>query len=506
VGMIVPQAPYQIQNGTAPPPNQNGLATVFQSVYGWMANAWNRFGMIFAGGASWMTSTWDVFGRNYLPNTQVDYAAAVGDGRGSPIIMACVLWLMRNFTEAPITVGKYQRVAGSPSPQVVPVFGHDMSVLVRHPNDYYTGVLLWQATIADYTLSGNAYWIKVRDPLLNVVQLWWVPSVYITPQWTTPNSFIDYYLYSPEGVGAYALDPADVVHFQFGIDPDNTRKGFSPIAALVREVYTDDEAANFTASLMRNLGVPGVVIVPESDDVEVEQDEADRMKDDFREKFTGDRRGEPLILSSRLGIKTVSFTPEQMDLKSIRMIPEERVTAMLGLNAMVVGLGAGLSRSTFSNYAEALRAAYNSNVIPTYRHMQEDLRNQLLPDFEADWETNWEVYFDLTKVRALSEGNDAASDRTLKELIGGALTLNQALVQLGQPPVPTGNVYYVPANVVVTKVSDLGAAPAAPTPPPTQASAPTAGGQEPPPVNTLPALVGSANGTTTNGTNGAAHP
>ena len=47
-----------------------------------------------------------------------------------------------------------------------------------------------------------------------------------------------------------------------GIDPNNTRKGLSPLASLYREIFTDDEAANMTASLMRNIGVPGVVLSP----------------------------------------------------------------------------------------------------------------------------------------------------------------------------------------------------------------------------------------------------
>jgi hypothetical protein len=33
------------------------------------------------------------------------------------------------------------------------------------------------------------------------------------------------------------------VHFRFGLDPDDPRKGYSPLKSVLREVFTDDEAA-----------------------------------------------------------------------------------------------------------------------------------------------------------------------------------------------------------------------------------------------------------------------
>ena len=50
------------------------------------------------------------------------------------------------------------------------------------------------------------------------------------------------------------------MHFRFGLDPENDRKGRSPLAGVLREVFTDDEAANYTASLLRNMGVPGIIV------------------------------------------------------------------------------------------------------------------------------------------------------------------------------------------------------------------------------------------------------
>src|SRR5690606_40896371 len=71
------------------------------------------------------------------------------------------------------------------------------------------------------------------------------------------SSDLSYYDYRPIGGGpAVRLPVRDVVHFrQDALDPDNPRKGLSKLRTLLREVWTDEEAANFSASILHNMGV-----------------------------------------------------------------------------------------------------------------------------------------------------------------------------------------------------------------------------------------------------------
>jgi phage portal protein BeeE len=184
-------------------------------------------------------------------------------------------------------------------------------------------------------------------------------------------------------VQPFDLDPSDVVHFRFGLDPDNPRKGFSPLKSVLKEVYTDDEAARFTASLLRNMGIPGLIVSPDTDTA-ITKDEADATKQYMKDKFGGDRRGEPMVMTGRTKVEQFGFSPDQMLLRDLRKVPEERVTAVLGIPASVAGLGAGLDRNTFTNYGEARSAAYEQGIIPMQKIMGEDVRFQLLTDFETD--------------------------------------------------------------------------------------------------------------------------
>lgn len=403
--------------------------------------------MMFARYQGWNGSAW-------LGSTRFDYGREVTPGANA-IVMAVVGWLMRTFPEAP------PRVLKRVGTELTAMPDHPMVQLLRRPNPFYSGVLLWMATVASFILDGNSYWIKVRSRAGKVVELWWIPPFMVVPCWPDDGStFIGWYEYRPDGrLQPIRLEIVDVVHFRYGMDPDNPRKGLAPLAALLREIFTDDQGANFTAALLRNLGVPGVVISPDDRDTEIGKPEADQLKSEFSNRFGGDRRGEPLVLSGKTKVTVLSFSPEQMNLKALRRIPEERVTAVIGIPAMVVGLGAGLDRSTFTNYREAREAAYESNVIPTQRLFAEELRVQLLSDFGEI--ANFEVDFDLANVRVLQDDQDKLFARMRGALLAGGIPLNTYLRKIGEAELPAaqGDVFYVPKNVVPTPADQL-------TPPP----------------------------------------
>lgn len=372
-----------------------------------------------------------------LGSTVWDYERAVGDGRGNAAVLACVRWMARTFPEAPARI---RTRAGN---DLTPLPEHPLVVLLDRPNPYYSGHLLWSATLADWLLDGNAYWRKQRNGAGKVVALWWLPAFTMEPKWERETDFVSFYEYSPGG-SPERLDPADVVHFRYGLDPDNVRKGCSDIKALLREIFTDNEAANYTASILRNTGVPGVVITGK----DITPDNAEQIKAEMKQRFGGDRRGDPLVLGGDMKPSVLSFSPEQMQLRELRRIPEERISAIFGTPAVVVGLGAGLDRSTFANFAEAREAAYESNIIPTQRLMAAELRTQLLPDFGDAG--SLVLDFDLSQVRVLQPDEDKLYTRVGGAVTHGLLTVNEGRRMLGREPLAEGDVLLVPTTVSVT--------------------------------------------------------
>ena len=297
---------------------------------------------------------------------------------------------------------------------------HPLLRLLRRPNPHHTGVVQWMATTTDWMVDGNAYWLKLRDRNGTVRELWWTPSWLMEPK-GDDKTFITHYEYRPDsGVASIPLSPDDVVHFRFGLDPDDPRKGYSQLKSVLREVFTDDEAANFTAALLKNMGVPGLLISPDAEG-KLDDLEAQATKAFLMDKFTGDKRGEPLVMSGKTKIQQFGFSPEELVLTQLRRIPEERVTAVLGIPAIVAGLGAGLDRSTFTNMAEAREAAYEAGLIPMQRILAEEICFQLLTEFEdaGDIVDNWRFGFDLSKVRVLQEDLYRQAQRNDLAIRGG---------------------------------------------------------------------------------------
>lgn len=335
---------------------------------------------------------------------KAEYADAVGDGLDSSVIVAPLLWMARTFPEAPVVVER------SKNPTWEVVNAHPMVALLNRPNPYYSGVLLKQAAMISWGLAGNVYLVKVRGAYGQVEQLWYIPHWLMVPRRERGSTqFVDYYEYS-YGSGTLKLHPSDVVHIRLGIDPRNQMQGIGPLTSILREVFTDDEAAAFTATLLSNMGVPGLVISPEKEGGSLNKEQGDRIKADIEDKVTGDRRGKPLVMLGPTKIQQFGFSPEQLNLKALRRIPEERVTAVMGIPAIVVGLGAGLDRSTFANYKEAREAAYESNIIPTQSVFCAELQHQLLPDFEARPD-DFRVGFDNSQVRILQEDENRKAAR-----------------------------------------------------------------------------------------------
>jgi hypothetical protein len=148
----------------------------------------------------------------------------------------------------------------------------------------------------------------------------------------------------------------------------------------VRELFTDDEAANYTASMLRNVGVPPVVLAPGAHASPVLK-ELQQTKQRYQES----PRAMPVAGAGDVRPTTVDqlgFNPQQMDVRNLRRVPEERISAVLGIPAAVVGLGTGLDNTKVgATMSEMREQAYESNIIPTQRLMAAELRTQLLPDF-----------------------------------------------------------------------------------------------------------------------------
>ena len=380
-----------------------------------------------------------------LARTRFDYRKAIGDGLDASVVTAPIQWMQRALPEARLSVS---RVDAKGVRQVLD--NHPMLQLIARPNAYYGDIALWAGTVLSWCLDGNAYWLKVRNGVGRPAELWYVPHWTMEPIGSDDGSeFLTHYIYRPGGgIAPMRISPVDVVHFRHGIDPRNPRKGISPLDGVIREIFMDLESSNFVASLLRNMGVPGVVVSPKSGGI-VSNDDVEATKAWFKQAFGGDRRGEPLVMGAPTDVSQFGFNPGQMNMSEARDIAEERVCAQLGIPAAVVGFGAGLqSTKVGATMSELIKLAWRNGVLPVGRAFADELDRSLLLDFgRAD---QLKSFFDTSEVLALSDDEDRLTTRIMAQVSGGLITLAEAREALGWDVDPSHQIYLRPAMALET--------------------------------------------------------
>jgi len=388
----------------------------------------------------------------FLPLTRINYGREIRGGLDSNVLMSPIQWIMRAFPEAVPVVE--QQVGERPWKRMPQ---HALTRLLRKPNPFINGACLFQATVLSYVMDGNGYWLKRRNEFGMVVEYWYIPHWMIEPRWLPGGqNFIDWYDYQPMEGLAERLAPEDVVHFRFGIDPRNTRKGWSQIKTLMREIYTDEQAANFSAAILKNQGVPGMMVAPKSADAMPTPDDVEEVKRELDGRFSGDRRGSTLVMSAPTDVIPFGFDPNRLDMSRMRDVSEERVCAALGLPAAVVGFGTGLqSTKVGATMKEMRRMAWSDCINPLQSSLGMDMDDQVVPDFES-LAHRWRVRFDTSEVSAFKEEETEKATR-IKTLVGaGVMRVDQAQEAAGLEVDESQRVYLRPTGTVPVEEGDPG--------------------------------------------------
>jgi HK97 family phage portal protein len=363
--------------------------------------------------------------------------AMYGGYSGAPIasnsaVFACLAVIAKAYWAAPLRV--YRTDADG---QDEWLNDHPFQAFADDPHEGLTKreVDWWRLVMVH--VHGNAYFRKVRtgSGAPRFVQL--ISPTRVVPITTKEDRdrgiFISHYRHEYESAKYEDIPVEDVVHFRMGVDDNDHRLGMSPLQRVIREVCSDEEAMRFTQALLTNMGAVGLVVTLPPN-VPMTREEAEELRGRIDEKFANDGRGRTTVLTNGATMTQTGFNPQQLNLKDAHRIPEERIAAVLGVHPMVAGLGAGLDRSTFSNFEEARDALYEQTVVPLYEADAETWQKHLLrPDFDTNKAVS--VRYDISDVRALQEDQNDIYARLSMAVEKKWITRNEARAEVGFPPI-----------------------------------------------------------------------
>ncbi len=383
-----------------------------------------------------------IFGRNNqaLPSpngTQVGgrigypskagYLANVEHGfNRNPVVAACVGVYASTLNEPPLAAmyddGTINR-------------NHPVSLLFRKPNPRMGQAEFWQIVWTYLAISGNAYIVKVRSAMGNIVELYPYSDAHVAP---LLNDLGWVYAYRYQSGNITQDWPADdVIHIQNPAyrDPVNMHKGISPISVAWDKINTYNELQATIYSLVASNAVPsGVLSAP--GDIPIATVESLKAQLRKRKDASGRERTDPLVLGS--GMNYTQMGLDAQKLQAIETI-QELETSICGafrIHPAVVLTSAGLARSTYNNLASAYQEFTTLTRVPFWNALEEQLESGLRKEFP-----DVQLQFDLGQVQALQPDVDAVIYPVIAEFNANLITLNESRAKLGFEPVEDGDKY-----------------------------------------------------------------
>jgi HK97 family phage portal protein len=369
--------------------------------------------------------------RRALPGSTKDWARVAGDLGLNGVVASAIDWYVRNYPQA--TPRLYRPVD---SQQAEPVEDHPVLQLMAQPDPMIMGSLFWGWVIQDFKLFGNTYLRKIRSTTRGVVTaLQFLPQDMVRPVGNGINP-LTHYVYTTDG-RSFDIPVSDIIHIRYGRDPSDIRIGRAPLTAVLREIATDNTASTTAYGLLANGAMPSLIVGPDAKEtsVDMSMDDARQVKRQLHEDLTGDGSGGIVVMTGAYKMDRVSLTPSELALDSVRRVPEERICSALGINPMVLGLGSGLERSTYSNYERAQQAAWEDGMVPLLRTLADAITADLLPEYPETQQGDY-VMYDLETVRALADDMQAEAVRAEKLYKAGIIDRAEAKRIAGLEAVP----------------------------------------------------------------------
>lgn len=338
---------------------------------------------------------------------------------------------------------------------------HPLVRLLNNPNPFMSRFQFYATLIMDRYLAGNAYFLKVRGPLGDVVELWRLrpDRVRVIPD---KANFIGGYTYTVDNV-TITYPAADVVHWKTR-HPFSDYYGQPPLMAYMGRIGIDAYMRSFLSTFYQSGGTgPGAVLT-------LKGRLGDTQREEIRQRLKRmigipNAHTETLILDNtessyqRLGLDRGLTDALPND---INKLSESRIGLAFGIPGSILGLLIGYESSSYANKKADWQVLWDVTLTPLFSDLDDVLNLAMVPEFSGVDE----VCFDLSTIRALQEDVDAVHKRARDNYLANIWSQQEARAITGVEPEPQDDeIFYVPGGSATLEYSDLGVPPEPPAPP-----------------------------------------
>ena len=249
--------------------------------------------------------------------------------------------------------------------------------------------------------------------------------------------------YKIEYNGTYEIPASEICHIKdFNPYYDGTGShlyGQSPLRAGLRSLTTNNEATQTGVKYLQNQTARGLLM---SDEGDINEVQAQQLKDKFRKQFQGsDNAGDVIITPKKLS--WVNFGLNAADVSLIEQY-NASIKDLCNIYNVPVQLLNNTDSSSYNNMKEAKKALYQNAVIPELIKIKDELNRWLAPKYGD----KLCIEFDFSVVPELQEETDKVVDQLSK---AWWITPNEkrAAMNYGKDEDTTAlDDYYIPANLI----------------------------------------------------------
>jgi HK97 family phage portal protein len=269
------------------------------------------------------------------------------------------------------------------------------------------------------------------DSVLGVPRsIWILPAQNVTPK-REPDSpnLVDYYLYRTGGRDQ-RFAPEQIVHFRYPDPRDPYTSGLSPLRACFEQVATAGDYAAFKKARFENHAVPDAVVSPERT---LGEEERDRLETQWNQRFRRGGAGRVVVAETGLRVQLL-----QQSMGDFAALADMNATREDICNAFHIPVAYLTSQTNLANLLASQTQHMQLAIAPRLERRDEKLNGQLVPLFDPTGR--------LFLASEDPKPVDAAALIQQKELDlkYGVVSINEVRSERGPPPVPWGDVPWLP--------------------------------------------------------------
>lgn len=311
---------------------------------------------------------------------------------------------------------------------------HEVLDLLYRPNPFQTRSEFWKITTINKKLTGETFWLKVRNPRGKVIELWNLRPDMMTII-SDPQNFIKGYTLRKLDGTEVAFEPKDIIHFKEP-NPNDTYRGLSPIKPAQSRIMTEDFATRFQKNFFENNARPDALLISEDS---LAKEQREELAASWNAKHQGKGKSSRIgILEGGMQYQQVSVTQKEMDYIESLKFTRDDILVAFGVPKSVITT----DDVNLANANSGLKTFLSETILPEITSLVEVINEMLIiPDFGERLYVDFEDPTPLDRQMQLNEFTAG---------YGKWITANEIRAALNLEPMPNGDVLADPNSRFAT--------------------------------------------------------